>query len=271
MFKEKYSLDDLMEIMSILRSPEGCPWDREQTHSSLKKYLLEEAYEVMEVIDYEEKDLLCEELGDLLLQIVYHAKIGEEDGTFTMEDVITGISKKMVSRHTHVFGDDVAETAEDVLTNWEKNKKIEKGMELHAEALHSIPKILPALVRSYKVQKKAAKFGFDWKNIDGALDKVNEEVLEVKEAMELKDKNKLHEEFGDLLFAMVNVARFLDIDPEFALQDATNKFNHRFEKMELKALSDGKTLENMALEEMDQYWEKVKKDERIEKGLSINT
>lgn len=257
-FKEKYSFNDLIEIIKILRGPDGCPWDREQTHGSVKKHLLEETYEVLEVIESERKDLLCEELGDLLLQIVFHARIAEEEGSFTIDDIINGISKKMVSRHTHVFGEDKANTSDEVLVNWEKNKKIEKGMETHAESLKSIPVVLPALIRSEKIQKKAAKLGFDWRDSSGAFDKLREEISELEEAEKSGEKLKMHEEFGDMLFAMVNVARFLQIDPEFALADASNKFVKRFEKMENAILNEGKRMEDMEVEEMDIYWEKIK-------------
>ncbi len=258
MIKEKYTFEELLEIMKILRSPDGCPWDREQTHSSIKKYLLEETYEVLEVIDGDRKDLLCEELGDLLLQIVFHAKIAEDEGTFSMDDIIAGISKKMISRHTHVFGEDKADTADEVLVNWEKNKNKEKGMDNYTETLKSVPKVLPALIRSEKIQKKAAKAGFDWKDSSGALGKLKEEIDEVFEAERIGDKAKIHEEFGDMLFAMVNVARFMGIDPEFALTDASDKFVNRFEKMENAILKDGKQFEGMELDEMDSYWDKIK-------------
>ncbi|MGE5328748.1 MAG: nucleoside triphosphate pyrophosphohydrolase [Deltaproteobacteria bacterium] len=260
MIKEKYTFYDLVEIMKILRSENGCPWDREQTHESLKKYLIEETYEVLEAIDKRDKTLICEELGDLLLQIVFHARIAEENGDFDIDDVITGISKKMYSRHTHVFGEDIAKSADDVLKNWDKIKRNEKNISTYADEMRSIAKNLPSLMRSYKVQHKAAKVGFDWDNVDDAVEKVYEELEEVKAARNNKNKQEIHEEIGDLLFAVVNVSRFLEVHPELALADSTEKFIKRFEYIEKKVTEKGKKMEEMTLKEMDELWNQSKSE-----------
>jgi len=258
MKKEKYKFYDLVEIMKILRSEGGCPWDREQTHESLKKYLIEETYEVLEAIDKGDKALLCEELGDLLLQIVFHARIAEENNDFNIDEVNTGICKKMYSRHTHVFGEDKADTSDDVLKNWDKIKRNEKQISTYTGEMKSIAKNLPALMRSYKVQHKAAKVGFDWDNVDDAMAKVYEEIGELKNARQNGNKEEMHEEMGDLLFAVVNVSRFLDIHPELALSDSVEKFLRRFDYIEKNAIKNGKILEEMTLKEMDDLWNQSK-------------
>jgi tetrapyrrole methylase family protein/MazG family protein len=258
MIKKHYNFSDLVEIMNILRSPNGCPWDIEQTHQSLKKYLLEETYEVMECIDMSSPDALCEELGDLLLQVIFHSQIASENKQFDINTVIDGISKKMISRHAHVFGDGKCETADDVLNIWEKQKKKEKGNPTHTDVLKNIPKNLPSLVRSYKVQQKAALAGFDWDNIDDVFDKIHEEIDELKQVYKTSKIEKISEEIGDSLFALVNLARFLDIHPEFALTSTIQKFIKRFEYIETKASESGKILEDMTLEEMDVFWNEAK-------------
>lgn len=258
MYKDRYTFDDLLKIMKILRDKNGCPWDREQTHDSLKRYLIEETYEVLEAIDKKNKDMLCEELGDLLLQIVFHARIAEEIGDFNMDDIITGISKKMYFRHTHVFGNDKAETAEDVVNNWEIIKREEKHIKTYTEELRNVPQNLPALMRSYKVQQKAAKSGFDWDNVKGAMEKVYEEIEELNNAQQEQNVEEVSEELGDLLFAVVNVSRFLDVHPELALNETTEKFIKRFEYIEKTASKMGKNMEEMTLKEMDLLWNEAK-------------
>ncbi|ABN53855.1 MAG TPA: nucleoside triphosphate pyrophosphohydrolase [Hungateiclostridium thermocellum] len=258
MIKEKYTFDDLVEIMKILRSENGCPWDRVQNHESLKKYLIEETYEVLEVIDLNDKKRLCEELGDLLLQIVFHAQIASEDNEFDINDVITGICRKMVQRHTHVFGTDKADTAEEVLANWEEIKKKEKGMESQTEVLKSVPSNLPALMRSYKVQQKASQVGFDWKDIDSVFEKVYEEINELRDVYKSKDVERINDELGDVLFSIVNLSRFLKVQPELALMGSVNKFIERFEFIEKEAAKSGRTLSEMSLDEMDELWNKAK-------------
>lgn len=258
MQKERYSFEDLIEIMKTLRSPNGCPWDREQDHESLKKYFIEETYEVLEAIDMNSPEKLCEELGDVLLQVVFHATIAEENGKFTIYDVVDEISKKMIHRHEHVFGKAKVETADDVLDLWDKIKKEEKGARTQTDILKDVPPILPALMRSYKVQEKAAKVGFDWDNVEDAWKKVSEEMEELHEAYTGRDTSKAEEELGDLLFAVVNVARFLKIQPELALTKTINKFIKRFEYIETKSSENGKKLTDMTLEEMDALWDKAK-------------
>ena len=260
MQKKVYSYEDLLEIMRILRSPQGCPWDREQDHESLKKYLIEETYEVIEAIDMKNPEKLCEELGDVLLQVVFHSRIAEENGQFSMEDVIQTVSEKMVNRHKHVFGFERAETADDVLDLWEKIKREEKGCKDQTSVLEGVPSVLPALMRSYKIQEKAAKVGFDWDNIDDAWKKVTEEAGELREAYMSGDLTKSEEEIGDLLFAVVNVARFMKIEPELALTGTIRKFIKRFEYIEKRSIETGRELTSMTLAEMDELWDEAKKN-----------
>ncbi|KYH28639.1 nucleoside triphosphate pyrophosphohydrolase [Clostridium colicanis] len=250
---------DLLNVMETLRGEDGCPWDREQDHKSLKRYLIEECYEVLEAIDEEDEDKLIEELGDVLLQVVFHAQIGKEDGYFNINDVIKGICNKLIYRHPHVFGEAEVSNSKEVLVNWDDLKKKEKGLETYTEELKYIPKNLPALLRAEKVQKKASKVGFDWKDVKPALDKIIEELKEVKEVYNSKNKGKIIEEVGDLIFSCVNVARFLDIDPEDALNYTIDKFISRFEYIEKKAKEIGTKLTDMSLEDMDKLWEMSKK------------
>ena len=250
--------NDLIEIMDILRSEDGCPWDKEQTHETLKRYLVEESYEVLEAIDKNNEDMLIEELGDVLLQIVFHARIGKEEGYFDIGDVVEGICNKMICRHPHVFGTQNLDTSEEVLISWDKIKKDEKGFEHYYEELMHIAKNLPALMRAEKVQKKAAKVGFDWESIDGAFEKVLEEMEEVKDVYKGNNKAKILEEVGDLLFSAVNVSRFLDIEPESALNCTIEKFIRRFEYMEYQAIKKGRDLKDMSLNDMDLLWNDAK-------------
>ncbi len=258
MAKDKYSFSELVEIMELLRSEKGCPWDREQDHESLKRYLIEETYEVLEAIDLKDKNKLSEELGDLLLQIVFHAQIGRESGTFDINDVITGISRKMIQRHTHVFGEARADTADEVVDNWEAIKKKEKGIKSQTEVLKDVPSNLPALMRSFKVQQKAAQVGFDWDAAEGVFEKIYEEIKELEDVYRSKNVERINEEMGDVLFSLVNLSRFLKVQPELALTDATNKFIKRFEFIEKEGAREGKKLEEMTLYEMDQLWNKAK-------------
>ncbi len=254
--RNRFDTDDLLQIMEVLRSPDGCPWDREQTHQSLRKYLIEECYEAAGAIDAGDDAQLADELGDVLLQIVFHASIGRSHASFNMRDIATCICRKMIFRHAHVFGTVHCANAEEVSVSWEKLKKAEKHQTTQAQAMKDVALSLPALMRAAKVQKKAAAVGFDWDSASEALYKVHEEADEVGE--ELLSGTKLKEEIGDLLFACVNVARLADVEPEEALEAATQKFLQRFEKMEHLILSDGKKLDNMTLSEMDAYWEQVK-------------
>ena len=223
-FKENYDVKDLIDIVEILRSPEGCPWDKEQDHKSIRRDFLEETYEVIEAINKDDKDMLLEELGDVLLQVVFHTQIEREKGTFDLSNVADGICKKMIERHPHVFGDVNAETSEQVLENWDVIKKRTKQQKSQTESMNSIPREFPALMRADKVQKKASKVGFDWDSVDGAFDKVNEELNELQQAYKQGNQENIHEELGDLLFSVVNVSRFLKVDSEEALTNSTDKF-----------------------------------------------
>jgi MazG family protein len=259
--RSRHGFDGLMEVMRRLRAPGGCPWDAEQTHKSLRSSLIEESYEVLDALDREDMSALEEELGDLLLQIVFHAIIEEERREFTMRDVTTGIVNKLIYRHPHVFGNVHVSGADDVLVNWENLKQKEKHQQTVADAMRAVPAAFPALMRSYKIQKKAAHVGFDWPDAATALPKVSEEADEVRLAMLEGDKDHIAEEIGDLLFACVNVARLLKVDPELALGAASDKFMRRFVAMEQLILSDGKSLSDMCLDEMDEYWDRIKKSE----------
>ena len=254
--KNSYGLKDLENIVSILRSPGGCPWDAEQDHKSLRRALLEESCEVIEAIDEENPAHLQEELGDVLLQVVFHADIEREAGRFDLEAVADGICKKLIFRHPHVFGDVSVHDSEEVLVNWDQLKRQEKSQETYTDTLTAVAKSLPALWRAEKVQKKAKKAGFDWSDASGAVDKLSEELAELKEAM--AQGTNVEEELGDLLFSMVNVSRFLKADPEEALNAATEKFISRFAKVEEMALAQGKDMAQMSLEELDKLWERVK-------------
>lgn len=253
----------LMEIMRKLRAPGGCPWDAEQSHASLKRYLLEEAYEVIEAIDADDPKLLKEELGDLLLQPVFHAAIAEEKGQFTMDEVLDAINEKLVRRHPHVFGDEVIETSAAQVQNWEKIKTREKGVE-RKSALSGIPPHLPALMKAQKITEKAARVGFDWEHTDQVFGKVMEELHEFEAAMLSGDQKEMEAELGDLLFAIVNLGRFLTIDPEEALSKTIRRFTGRFNHIEETLHARGSALQESTLEEMDRLWEEAKKLEKVE-------
>lgn len=258
MLKDRYEFKDLLEVMAKLRGENGCPWDREQTHESLKRYLIEETYEVLEAIDMGSDHKTCDELGDVLLQVVFHAQIAAERNAYNIEDIITAICRKLISRHTHIFGSDRADTAEEVVDNWEAIKKKEKGLENHTSVLKDVPSNLPALMRSYKVQQKAAQVGFDWDDIEPVFDKLNEEIRELKDVYKSKNMARITDELGDVFFSLVNLSRFLDIQPELALTGTTKKFIERFEYIEKTAVNSGKKLEDMTLAEMDVLWNEAK-------------
>ena len=258
-FKEKYTYEDLLEIMRILRCPEGCVWDREQDHKSIRRSFIEETYEAVEAIDNDDPVLLQEELGDVLLQVVFHAQIEAEAGRFTMDDVADGICKKMIYRHPHVFGSVEVKNSDEVLTNWDTLKQKEKHQKSTTETLESVARSLPGLIRAEKVQHKAAKVGFDWDEVSGALDKVREETAEVARAID--GDGDPSEELGDLLFAVVNVARFLKTDPEDAINRTTDKFIRRFAQVEQAAKDAGRSLSEMSLAEMDALWDAAKQKE----------
>ena len=256
-YKDSYTVRDLEEIVRILRAPGGCPWDAEQTHESIRRNFLEEAYEAVEAIDEQNPDHLKEELGDVLLQVIFHARMEQEAGRFNLDDVADGVCKKLIYRHPHVFGTVEVSGTGEVLTNWEELKRKEKGQATNTDALEAVARSLPALWRAEKVQKKAKKAGFDWPDISGALDKLSEELAELKQAV--AEGTNVEEELGDLLFSAVNVSRFLKVDPEDALNGATDKFIGRFCKVEAQAAAQGRSMEGMTLEELDKLWESAKK------------
>jgi tetrapyrrole methylase family protein/MazG family protein len=258
MLKDKYDFNDLLEIMARLRAENGCPWDREQTHESLKIYMIEETYEVLEALDEGNMGKFCNELGDLLLQIVFHARIAEENGVFNIGDVTTEICRKLISRHTHIFGGDTADTPEQVVENWEAIKKKEKKLKSQTSVLKDIPANLPALMRSYKVQQKAAMVGFDWDNTDDVFRKIDEEIEELRDVYKSKNVERITDELGDAIFAIVNLARFLKVQPELALTGTINKFIRRFEFIEQQSQKAGRKLEETSLAEMDELWNQAK-------------
>ena len=258
-FKENYNVNDLIDIVEILRSPDGCPWDREQDHKSIRRDFLEETYEVIEAINKNDRDGLLEELGDVLLQVVFHAQIEREKNSFDLNDVADGVCKKMIERHPHVFGNVSAETSEQVLDNWDVIKKQTKQQKSQTESMLSIPREFPALMRADKVQKKAAKVGFDWDSVEGAFQKVSEELEELKEAVQMGVVENANEELGDLLFSVVNVSRFISVDSEEALTNATDKFIDRFSKVEKMAEEKGINMKETELSELDKLWDEAKK------------
>ncbi len=257
-FKQNYDLSDLLEIMRILRGENGCPWDREQTHASIRKNLIEETYEAIEAINKQDDVLLCEELGDVLMQVVFHAQIAAERGAFGFSDVADGICKKLIERHPHVFGDVKVSSSGEVLKNWEQIKSATKHRKTVSDKMQAVPRELPALMRAYKIQDKAAKAGFDWDNLDGALEKLPEETAELREAYRSNDRENALEELGDLLFSVVNAARFLELDPEEALTAATDKFQSRFCKVESMAAQRGISMPDASLEALDALWQEAK-------------
>lgn len=253
-FENRDTFEGFLAIVARLRGPDGCPWDREQTHSSIKGYLLQECHEVLEAIDHAEPGKLAEELGDLLLQIGLHAQIGSERGEFSIRDVIQSINAKLIRRHPHVFGDARVSDAQEVEANWEQLKKAERGE--GASALEGIPKSLPALAYSQEVQRRAARVGFDWPDMTGVLDKVREELREFEEA---GSPAELEHELGDILAAMVNIGRKLNIDAEGALRQANERFRRRFSYMEAAAQRQGRSLGDLTLEQQEALWQEAKR------------
>lgn len=259
---EKDLFESLVEIITILRGENGCPWDREQTHTSLKSTLIEETYETVEAIDSGNPDKLKEELGDLLLNIMLQAQIAAESNEFDIYDVIDTLTEKLIRRHPHVFGDVDVNNAEDVVKNWEAIKSQESGYEDRKSVLDGIPNALPALLRGQKIQKRVARVGFDWDNISDVVAKVDEELTEVKEILHTNDLEEIEIEIGDLLFAVVNLCRFVDLQAEETLRKSNRKFIARFKRMEIELEKQGKTLTEQTLKELDSIWEEMKKDEK---------
>lgn len=246
----------LQEIVTRLRAPDGCPWDREQTHESLRASLVEECYEVIEAIERSDDANLREELGDLLLHVVMHAHLGGERDAFTFNEVVEGICEKLIRRHPHVFGDASAEDSTQVLKQWEQIKRAEKGG--NASVLSGLPAALPALLRAQNAQKKAARVGFDWDEASAVLDKVDEEIAELREAIKLGQTREIEDEMGDLLFTMVNLSRKLKVDSETALVGSTNKFIRRFQAVEAVITAQGRRIEEATPDEMNAIWEEIK-------------
>jgi tetrapyrrole methylase family protein/MazG family protein len=244
----------LVDIIAQLRGPDGCPWDRQQTHASLREFLLEECYEALEALDEGDAGKLCQELGDLLLQIVLQAQIAKEAGEFELADVLTGINAKLIHRHPHVFGETKVESAEEVAHNWEALKQVERGAE--TSILASVPHQMPALAYSQGIQRRVAEVGFDWKNLEGVIDKLVEEVREFQQAGTGEEKAQ---EYGDLLFTLVNIARRLGIDSETALREANQRFYRRFTGMEELCRQRGLTFANLSFDQQNQLWEEAKK------------
>ncbi len=250
----------LVEIMGILRSPQGCPWDHKQTLVTLKEHLVEESHEVLDAIDSNDRSKLCEELGDLLLQVVFQSQLCREEGAFTFDDVATGIVQKLIRRHPHVFGEVQVSGSEEVLKNWEAIKKTESA-NLTRGTLGGIPKSLPALHKATLIQKRVARVGFDWENVEGALAKLEEEVAEIREAVASGNQEHVREELGDLLFATVNVSRFFGQNAEELLEQTIRKFSRRFESLEARVHARGQKLTDCTLAELDVVWEEVKAEE----------
>lgn len=255
-----HTFTNLRETIATLRGPNGCPWDKVQTHETLREYAIEEVYELIDAIDNEDDENIIEELGDILLQVMLHSQIGEDDGYFTVDDVIGSITNKMIHRHPHVFADSAVDSVDDVYRNWDELKKEEKG-EQRKSVLDGIPKHLPSLSKAFKLQKKAAKVGFNWDAISDVWNKLEEELGEVQEAIELDDKMEIEKEFGDVLFVLANISRYYKINPEIALNQTNKKFLSRFSYIEEQLRIQGKEMTDTTLEEMDAFWNQAKKGE----------
>jgi tetrapyrrole methylase family protein/MazG family protein len=275
--------EKLAAVQARLRAPDGCPWDREQTHASLRTYLIEEAYEVLEALESGDDGKFAEEMGDLLLQIVFHSRIAQEEGRFDVSDVIRKVHDKMVRRHPHVFGEKRAKDTAEVLKNWEQIKKEERraagmkgadGSKEQGKAgslLDGVSRALPAALEGVQLTRRAARIGFDWKNVEGVIDKMNEETGELRRALSAKDTGCTEEEMGDLLFAAVNLARFLHIDPEIALKKANAKFSSRFRRMEELAAETGATLADVPRGRMEELWDTAKRSEKSDSRTAAET
>lgn len=257
--KPKYNINDLIDIVRLLRSEGGCPWDREQTHESIRNDFIEETCEAIEAIDLKDTELLREELGDVLLQVVFHCRIEEEENSFTFDDICDGICKKLIIRHPHVFGDVLADNTDQVLKNWDAIKMETKGQKTYTDTLNSVAGSLPALMRAQKVGKRAMRAGMDFRCTDDAVACIINEKKELDMAIISGDKADIEEELGDLLFSCVNAARHLGVDAELALKAATDKFIRRFAATEKLTAEDGLDMNKLTIEELDVYWNKAKK------------
>jgi len=255
-------LKKLVGIMARLRGEGGCPWDKEQTRESLKPFLVEETYEVLEAIDEKNPSKIKEELGDLLFQIIFHARLAEEQGDFGIEDVLDRIAEKMIRRHPHVFGDKELKTSRDVLADWELMKKTEKSYSDRKSILEGVPKELPALIRAHRLQERAARVGFNWEKVEDVAAKLDEEVGEFKRTLSGEDPERIEDELGDIFFVLVNIARFVGVNPEDALRKTISKFISRFQYIEEEAARAGRELSSMSLSEMDDLWKEAKEKNR---------
>ena len=260
---EKADISSLEGLMERLRAPDGCPWDKEQTMQSLTPFIIEEAYEVISAIDSGDMEHIKEELGDLLFQVIFVSRLASEQGKFTLADVIDGSREKMVNRHPHVFGESRAETSEEVLKQWAEIKKAEKKGKDKAEGyLSGVPEVLPALLRAHKISQKASKVGFDWRSVEEVLDKLDEETNEFKDAVRSRKAADMEEELGDMLFTMVNIGRFLEVNPEDALRRTISKFISRFHHVERSLIQKGDDLSTAELSEMERLWQEAKASEK---------
>ncbi len=257
-FKERYDINDMLEIMRLLRSENGCPWDKEQTHKSIRKDFIEETYEAVEAIDLEDTALLREELGDVLLQVVFHSRIEEENGSFDFGDVVNEVCQKLVIRHPHVFGDVNADTSEEVLKNWNNIKQQTKGQETYTETLESVCSALPALMRAQKVGQRAARAGMDFADVQQVLESLESEIAELKDAVSVGNKDSVQDELGDVLFSCANLARHLECDAEEVLSRSTKKFMRRFKTAEDLIRCDGLDMRSLNIDTLDAYWRKAK-------------
>ena len=260
--QDRYEMQDLLEIMALLRGEGGCPWDQKQTHESIRNNFLEETYEVLEAIDAGDPAMMREELGDVLLQVVFHAQMEQEAGRFDFADVCNDICQKLIVRHPHIFGDVQADTSEEVLANWDRIKMQTKGQKAASETLESVPKILPALMRSSKVQSRAGKAGFDYPDLTWAFQDLQSEVEELRQGIANQDRENCEEELGDLLFAAVNVSRFLKLDAEESLSKACDKFIRRFTQVERMAQQRGVDMKSASIQELDGLWKEAKKQNK---------
>lgn len=257
-FKDRYDINDVLRIMRVLRSEDGCPWDKVQTHKSIRDNFIEETYEVVEAIDNEDFPNLREELGDVLLQVVFHSQMSEDEGKFTFDDVCDELVKKLVNRHPHVFGDVKAKDAGAALDTWEKTKMKLKEQKTGSETVNDVPKALPSLVRCQKMQKRASKAGMDFKDLNEVIERTYEELDELKEAVSKGDADGQYEELGDLLFSVVNISRFLKVDSEHALYDANEKFADRFGRVEKRCIEQGIDMKTADSSLIDSLWEDIK-------------
>lgn len=259
--KKDYTFDDLIKIMKILMSPQGCPWDRVQTHQSIRINAIEEAYEVVDAIDKNDKTKIIEELGDMLLQAIFHCAIAERDGEFELKDVINTLCQKLVFRHTHVFSNQKAQDDKEALSNWNNAKAVEKSIKTVTQDINELPKYFPELLRAQKVQKKAASVGFDFENVDQMLNKVDEEIAELKAEIKSGNTQKAADELGDCLFALVNISRKIKADSELCLKKSTDKFINRFAQVEKSVIESGKDFSAYTLEQLDEIYKKAKQKE----------